>query len=385
MSFSLTPELEEWQKRVRELVEAKIAPGAQQREETGKFPWDMMELLRQEGILTSPFPREYGGAGASLLQLCVTIEELCRACNNTAVLIVYMAMANYILQKVGSEAQKAKYLPLLAEGNTVPTFVLTDEAGGTDVAAMETAAVLKGDEYVINGVKRFISSAHVSDIFIVYAKTDPRARHRGISAFILERKPGEKVPGLTIKKERLMSMHSSGACEMRFKNVHIPRENLIGEENGGFKLAMNSLNYSRPLVGSRGVGTAQGALDCALDFARQRKAFGQPIGAFQGIQFMLANMAARVMAARQMVYMSADHYDRGGDNTTLYSSMAKMFASEVAMKVTTDAVQILGGRGVSRDYPVQRLMKDAKIIQIAEGTTEAQQMVIARKLLGRLD
>ncbi len=388
MSFCLSEELEAWRGRMRKLVEERIAPGAQDREEREEFPWDMMDLLREEGVIALTLPKEYGGMEASLLQLCVTVEEICRHCNNSAVLIVFMAMIDFALKHMGTEAQKARYYPRLAgnrPGNReLPTFVLTDEAGGSDVASMESTARLEGGKYIVNGTKRWISGADAASIFIVYAKTNPALGHRGISAFFIDRKPGAEIEGLSIKRERLMSMHSSGACYVHFNNVKIPKENLLGKENEGFVLAMQSLDYSRPLVASRGLGTAQGALDCAIEFAKRRKAFGQKIGLFQGIQFLLADMATKVMAARNLVYMAADNYDRGGDNVSLYASMAKMYAANVAMEVTTDAVQILGGRGATRDYPVQRLMRDAKIIQIAEGTTQIQQMLISRKLMGKL-
>ncbi|MDD1750429.1 MAG: acyl-CoA dehydrogenase family protein, partial [Methanothrix sp.] len=361
----------------------KISPGAQEREETEEFPWDMLELLREEGLLYMSFPQKFGGQEAPLLQQCIAIEQICNSCNNTAVMLVYFANANFCLSRFSSQEQQNKYYSLLKKKGSLPTVVLTDASGGSDFGSIITRADLEGDHYAIHGVKRFISSADTASLFTIYAKTDPAApKHRGISAFWADCKPGEETPGLSIRRERLMGMYSSDACEMSFSGFRIPKENLIGKENQGFKIAMGMVDYGRHLVASRGLGTAQGAFDCALNFAKERQAFGQPIGAFQGIQFMLADMATMIEATRQLLYMSAWHYDHGGTNTTLYASMSKLMAAEVAMKVTTDAVQILGGRGVTRDYPVQRLMKDAKIIQIVEGTSQIHRWIVGRRLTG---
>ncbi len=383
MPFELTRSEAEFRQRIRKLVEEKIAPGAQEREETEDFPWDMLELLRKEGLLYMSFPRKYGGQEASMVQQCIAVEEICHSCNNTAVMLVYFGNANFCLSRFSTQEQQDKYYALLREERILPTVVLTDASGGSDFGAIVTRADLEGEEYLIHGVKRYISSADAASLFTIYAKTDSGApKHYGISAFWADRKLGEVTPGLNITREKLMSMHSSDACIMDFSGFRIPRSNLIGKENEGFKIAMKMVDYGRHLVASRGVGTAQGAFDCALSFAKERIAFGQPIGAFQGIQFMLADMATMIEAARQLLYMSAWHYDHGGSNATTYASMVKMFASDVAMKVTTDSVQILGGRGVSRDYPVQRLMKDAKIIQIVEGTNQIHRWVIGRRLTG---
>ena len=383
MPYELTNSETEFRQRMRKLVEERIAPGAQEREETEKFPWDMLELLREEGLLYMSFPRKFGGQEASLLEQCIAIEEICHSCNNTAVFLVYFANANFCLSRFSSQEQQDKYYSLLKRKRTFPTVVLTDASGGSDFGSIVTRANLEGDQYTVHGVKRFISSADEASLFTIYAKTDPAAsKHRGISAFWADRKLGEETPGLHIKRERLMGMYSSDACEMNFSGFRIPKENLIGKENQGFKIAMGMVDYGRHLVASRGLGTAQGAFDCALSFAKERQAFGQPIGAFQGIQFMLAEMATMIEATRQLLYMSAWHYDHGGANATLYASMSKLMAAEVAMKVTTDAVQILGGRGVTRDYPVQRLMKDAKIIQIVEGTSQIHRWIIGRRLTG---
>jgi alkylation response protein AidB-like acyl-CoA dehydrogenase len=381
MPFELTSSEAEFRQRMRKLVDKKIAPGAQEREETEEFPWDMVELLRKEGLLYMSFPRKYGGQEASLLQQCIAVEEICHSCNNTAVMVVYFGNANFCLSRFSNQEQQDRYYSFLKEEGILPTVVLTDASGGSDFASIVTRADLKGDQYSIHGVKRFISSADAASLYTIYAKTDPAApKHRGISAFWADRKLGEETPGLFIRRERLMGMLSSDACEMSFSGFRIPRKNLIGKENQGFKIAMGMVDYGRHLVASRGLGTAQGAFDCALSFAKERKAFGQPIGAFQGIQFMLADMAINIEATRQLLYMSAWHYDQGGNNATMYASMSKLMAAEVAMKVTTDAVQILGGRGVSREYPVQRLMKDAKIIQIVEGTSQIHRWIVGRKL-----
>ncbi len=383
MPFELTGSETELRQRIKKLVEEKIAPGAQEREETQKFPWDMLDLLRKENLLYMSFPLKYGGQDATLLQQCIVIEEVCNSCNNTGVMLVYFANANFCLSRFSNQEQQNKYYSLLKKEEVLPTVVLTDASAGSDFGSIVTKAILEGDQYLIHGVKRFISSADAASVYTIYAKTDPTApKHRGISAFWADRKLGEETPGLHIKRERLMGMYSSDACEMNFYGFQIPRKNLIGKENQGFKIAMGMVDYGRHLVASRGVGTAQGAFNCALNFAKERQAFGQPIGAFQGIQFMLADMATMIEGARQLLYMSAWHYDQGGSNATLYASMSKLMAAEVAMKVTTDAVQILGGRGVTRDYPVQRLMKDAKIIQLVEGTSQIHRWIVGRRLAG---
>ncbi len=380
MPFDTTDNQRKLRQRIRELTEQKIAPGAQEREETGKFPWDMEKLLREEGLLYMPFPRKQGGEELSLLDLCIVTEEIARWCNNTAVLMIYSAIASFVLSGFCTREQQERFYPLLRKEKVIPALVLTDDTGGSDLGSMVTEAKRDGDEYIINGTKRFISSADAASLFAVFAKTDPALKHRGISAFWVPRDLNEKLVGLRIKREKLMSMHSSDACEMRFSDFRVHQENLIGGENQGFKIAMKTVDYSRPLVAARAVGTAQGAFDCALSFSKERRAFGQKIGEFQGIQFMLADMATQIEAARRLTYMAAAHYDHNGSNVSLYSSMSKLFASDVSMKVTTDAVQILGGRGVTRDYPVQRLMKDAKIQQIVEGTNQIQRLIIGRQL-----
>ncbi|MBI2831410.1 MAG: acyl-CoA dehydrogenase family protein [Chloroflexi bacterium] len=380
MPFDFNDKQKKLRQRIRDLTEQKIAPGSQEREETRKFPWDMEKLLRDEGFLYMPLPRKYGGEEASLLDLCIVTEEISRWCNNTAVLMVYFANASFVLSRFCNREQQEKYYPMLRQEKIIPALTLTEDSGGSDLGSMLTEAKFVGNEYVINGTKRFISSADVSSLFTIFAKTDPSQQHRGISAFLFHRNLNGKTPGLRIKREKLMGMHSSDACEMQLKGVRVPRENLIGAENQGFKIAMKAVDYSRPLVAARAVGTAQGALDCALSYAKERQAFGQKIVDFQGIQFMLADMATQVEAARRLTYMAASYYEHNSSDATIYSSMAKLFAADVAMKVTTDAVQILGGRGVTRDYPVQRLMIDAKIQQIVEGTNQIQRMIIGRRL-----
>lgn len=382
-AYSLTPEQRALQEKVRSLTREKIAPGAEEREEKGDFMWDMVELLAQNDLLRLNAPREYGGLGLGLLELCLTVEEICRACNNTAVVVIYQANGVFLLLKAGDAQQQEKYIPQMCRGERVAGFAMTEPGGGSDVAAIKTAAVRDGDGYLLNGSKRFISSADGVGLFIIFAKTDPEKGGKGISAFLVEADPRKGTPGLSITREKLFSMYASDACWVRIRDLHLPRQALLGEEGEAFKTAMHMFDYSRPMVASRGVGTAQGALDCALDYVRRRTAFGRPIAAFQGIQFMLADMAAQTEAARQLVYMAASHVDAYGENKAMYASMAKMFASDVAMKVTTDAVQILGGVGVTTEYPVARFMKDAKIMQIVEGTNQIQRMIIARHLVGR--
>jgi len=383
VAYALTPEQRAFQEKVRTLTREKIAPGAEEREEKAEFPWDMVEALAQNDLLKINAPKEYGGLGLGLLENCLAVEEICRACNNTAVLVIYQANGTFLLMKAGDTQQKARYIPEICSGRRIAGFAMTEPGGGSDVAAIKTTAVRRGDGYVLNGAKRFISSADAVGLFVIFAKTDPGKGTKGTSAFLVEADPRKGTPGLTITREKLFSMYSSDACWVTIRDLRLPRQGLLGEEGEAFKAAMHMFDYSRPMVAARAVGTAQGAIDCALGYARKRNAFGQPIAAFQAIQFMLADMAAQTEAARQLVYMAASHVDENGEHKTLYASMAKMFASDVAMKVTTDAVQILGGVGVTTEYPVARLMKDAKILQIVEGTNQIQRMVIARNLVGR--
>jgi alkylation response protein AidB-like acyl-CoA dehydrogenase len=365
------------------VVQDEIRPGADEREEKGIFPWEPFMALRKKGILSLPFPKEYGGGSAGLLDACLVLEEVSKACNSTGSLLVLHWMAPTLLGKGGSEAQKSKYLPPLASGDIIWAFAVTDATGGSDAGHMGTSGVLEGDDYVINGEKRFISCAHEASFMVLFFRSEQVKGRKGISAIIIDMKPKNKLPGLTLKREKLISTESHGAFQLIFQNFRVPTKNLVGNPGDGFRILIETVNYSRPMVAARGLGTAQGALDYALDFVKERKAFGQTIASLQAIQFMLADMATEIEAARQLVYMAASYNEHGGPNPALYSSMAKLFATDVAMKVTIQSVQLLGGDGCTLCHPVQRLMKDAKILQVVEGTNQIQRATISHQLIGK--
>ena len=378
MSYQLTPEQESFRNVVRRVAREKIAPRAAAIDETDEFPWDVLELYKANNWLALLFPKELGGLEAGLLTCCLLIEEISRysgpcggiACNNW--------LGSEPLLIAGSKEQKEKYLPPIVRGEQIPAFALTERQAGSDPAAMQTRAVLDGDAYVLNGSKCFISAGDIADTVVVFAMTAPEQRTRGISAFIVEK----GIPGFSVGRlENKMGMRGVHQAELYFKDCRIPKANLLGEEGQGFRYAMMTLDRTRATIGAQALGIAQGALDYAIAYAKERQQFGQPIADFQGIQWMLADMAIEVEAARGMVYTAATAAERSAPNLGYLSAISKCLASDVAMRVTTDAVQILGGYGYMKEHPVERMMRDAKLTQIYEGTNQIQRMVIARSLL----
>ncbi len=364
---------------IREIALERVAPRAAEIDHTGEFPWDMKELLAQQDIFAMPFPVEYGGIGASKLAIVMAVEELSRHCATTALLLAVQQLGSLPILLAGTEEQKRKYIPPLASGEWLAAFGLTEAGSGSDAAAMRTVAVRKGDKYILNGSKRFITNGGLAQVNSVFALTDPKQGTRGISAFIIEK----DFPGFSVGRiEEKMGIKGSQTAELIFTDCEVPAENLLGREGTGFKISMMTLDRTRPGIGAQALGIAQGALDLAVSYSKQRVQFNRPIAENQGIQFMLADMAVKVEAARLLVYNVAEMIDRGEENFSAYSSMAKVFASDAAMQVTNDAIQILGGYGYMKEYPAERMMRDAKITQIYEGTNQIQRLVIARHLLG---
>jgi len=363
---------------IRELARERVAPRAAEIDRTHEFPWDMKELLAQQDILAMPFPVEYGGLGSSELALVMAIEELSRACATTGLLLAVQHLGSTPIMLAGTDEQKRKYFPKLASGEWLAAYGLTEAGSGSDAAAMRTMAVRKGDKYILNGSKRFITNGGLAQVNSVMAITDPTKGTRGISAFIVER----DYPGFSVGRiEDKMGIRGSQTAELIFTDCEVPAENILGREGDGFKIAMGTLDRTRPGIGAQAVGIAQGALDLAVSYAKERVQFNKPIAENQGIQFMLADMATKVEASRLLVYNVAEMIDRGEKDFSKYSSMAKLFASDSAMSVTNDAIQVLGGYGYITEYPAERMMRDAKITQIYEGTNQIQRLVIARALL----
>jgi len=364
---------------IQEIAREQVAPRAAEIDHTAQFPWDMKELLAQQDILAMPFPSEYGGIGASELAVVMAIEALARNCATTSLILAVQQLGSLPIILAGNDEQKRKYLPQLASGEWLAAFGLTEAGSGSDAAAMQTFAVRKGDKYILNGSKRFITNGGLAQVNSIFAITDPKVGTRGISAFIVEK----DFPGFSVGRiEEKMGIKGSQTAELIFTDCEVPAENLLGREGDGFKFAMMTLDRTRPGVAAQAVGISQGALDLAVSYAQQRIQFKKPIAENQGIQFMLADMATKVEAARLLVYNAAEMIDRGEPNFGKYSAMAKLYASDIAMEVTGDAVQILGGYGYMKEYPAERMMRDAKITQIYEGTNQIQRVVIARSLLG---
>jgi len=364
---------------VRDLAREKVAPRAADIDATGQFPWDIKDLLAEQGILGMPFPEEYGGIGASKLSIVMVIEELAKYCVTTSLILAVQQLGTLPIVLVGNDDQKRRYLPLCASGEWLAAYGLTEPGSGSDAGGMRTRAVKKGDKYILNGSKRFITNAGLAHVNTVFALTDPdKGTRGGISAFIVER----DAPGFQIGKiEEKMGIRGSQTGELIFEDCAIPAGNLLGREGDGFKIAMMTLDRSRPGIGAQALGVAQGALDFAVQYTKERMQFGRPLADNQGLQFMLADMATQIQAARLLVYDVAERIDRAESDVSRYSAMAKLFASDTAMQVTTDAVQLLGGYGYIRDYPVERMMRDAKITQIYEGANQIQRVIIARDLL----
>jgi alkylation response protein AidB-like acyl-CoA dehydrogenase len=376
----LSEEQREIRDLVRTLARERVAPRAAEIDKKGEFPWDMVELFKEHELFGLPFDEQYGGTGTGALMVLVVIEELSKVCATTGLIMAVQELGSLGIKLAGTEEQKQRFLPNLASGEWIAAYALTEPGSGSDSAAMRTEAKLDGDAYVINGGKRFITNAGVAHLYTVFAKTDPEAGHSGISAFVVEAdRPGFEVGRIEPK----MGIKGSTTGELFFNDVRIPAENLLGQEGEGFKIAMRILDRSRPGIAAQGLGLAQGATDYALEYAKTRETMGKPIAEHQLIAAILADMETKTEAARGLLYkigMMIDE-DAPDDELTKVSAMAKLYCTDVAMEVTTDAVQILGGYGYMQEYPVERMMRDAKITQIYEGTNQIQRLVIAREML----
>jgi alkylation response protein AidB-like acyl-CoA dehydrogenase len=378
MSFQLTDEQLMIRETIREMAAAKIAPRAREVDETCEFPTDWVALYRDLGLFGIPFKPEYGGMSGSALTLAVAVEELSKVDATAGLILAVQALGGYPFNVAATEEQKRRWIPPLAAGEKLCAYALTEPGSGSDAAAMKTRAVRHGDKYIVNGGKIFITHGNVADTIVVFAVTDPAQGSRGTSAFIIDR----SYPGFSsIPIKDKLGIRGSDTAELVFQDMEVPAENLLGAEGEGFKIALRVLDRSRPGVGAQALGIAAGALDYAVRYARERQQFGHAIADFQGIQFMLADMATQVEAARNLVYQASHMVDEQDPQVTKFAAMAKLFASDTAMRVTTDAVQVLGGYGYIKEYPVERMMRDAKITQIYEGTNQIQRVVISRHLL----
>ncbi|AXL89022.1 acyl-CoA dehydrogenase [Streptomyces sp. CB09001] len=362
---------------VRSLAEAKIAPYAAAVDEEARFPQEALDALTANDLHAVHVPEEYGGAGADALATVIVIEEVARACASSSLIPAVNKLGSLPVILSGSEELKKKYMTPLAKGDGMFSYCLSEPDAGSDAAGMKTKAVRDGDFWVLNGVKRWITNAGVSEYYTVMAVTDPSKRSKGISAFVVEKSDEGVSFGAPEKK---LGIKGSPTREVYLDNVRIPADRMIGAEGTGFATAMQTLDHTRVTIAAQALGIAQGALDYAKGYVKERKQFGKPIADFQGIQFMLADMAMKIEAARQLTYAAAAKSQRGDSDLTFQGAAAKCFASDVAMEVTTDAVQLLGGYGYTRDYPVERMMRDAKITQIYEGTNQVQRIVMARNL-----
>ena len=377
-AFALSDELVALRAAARRLAEREIAPNARAADESGEYPWASFHAYRASGLVRAIYPEDLGGDGGDTLAYAVLVEEVARVCGSSSLFVLISRLGVTPIVKHGSAELRDRIVPRVASGEWQASYCLSEPDAGSDVGSMSTLATLDGDHYVLNGRKTWITNAGISDIYTVFAKTDPAAGSRGISAFVVTR----DTPGFSVGKfEHKMGMRGSPTGELIFEHAEVPAGNLIGQAGAGFGYAMGALDVSRPIVGAQAVGLAQGALDVAARYLTERSQFGHPIAEFQGLQFMLADMATRVEAARTLVYRACAAADAGSPDRSKLSSMAKLFASDTAMQVTTDAVQLLGGAGYTNEYPVERMMRDAKVTQIYEGTNQIQRVVVARRLL----
>ena len=378
MDYFLTEDQMMIRDLTRQVAEEKVVPVRKELDEKEEFPWEIMNVLAQSDLFGLFIPEEHGGLGKGCLELSIAVEELSRACLGVSTTYAANALGTYPILLYGSEEQKKKYLPDIAAGKRLVAFALTEANAGSDAAGIQTSARLEGGEYVLTGTKQWITNGGEAEIYTVIAMTDKSKGARGASAFIVEK----GTPGFHFgKKERKMGIRASSTRELIFDNCKIPRENILGKEGLGFIVAMRTLDNSRTGVGAQGVGVAQGAFEEAIKFSRQRIQFGHPIITFQAVQHMLADMAIEIEAARALVYSIARHIDSGARDITKESAIAKVYATDMAMRVTTNAVQVMGGSGYMREYPVEKMMRDAKILQIYEGTNQIQRNVIAQALI----
>ena len=374
----LTDEQKAFAEDVRRLVEEKVAPRAAEIDQKGEFPWDVKEAFQKAGLLGISVPQEYGGTFRGYIFTILAVEQISRVCASSSLVVQVQSLGWTPILVAGSDEQKKRYGPKVASGEMIAAFGLTEPDAGSDAAAMKTRAVRQGDKYILDGIKHFISNGPVADLVTVFGMTDAEKGVRGISAFIVE----AKWPGYSVHHwEKKMGIRGSPTGQLLFEKMEIPAENLLGEEGRGFAYAMQTLDASRPVIAAQAVGIAQGALENAVKFAKERVQFGQPIANFQGISWMLADMTAQVEAARALTRQAAMMLDANDPRRTYMSACCKLIASDTAMKVTTDALQIAGGYGYLTDYPFERMMRNAKITQIYEGTNQIQRLVIARELL----
>jgi alkylation response protein AidB-like acyl-CoA dehydrogenase len=378
MDYFLTEDQMMIKELARQIAEEKVVPVRDDLDEKEEFPWEIMKVLAQSDLSGLFIPEEYGGLGKGCLELCIAIEELSRACLGVSTTYAANALGTYPILLFGSEEQKKKYLPDIAAGKRLVAFALTEANAGSDAAGIQTTAKLEGNEYILNGTKQWITNGGEAEIYTVIAMTDKTKGARGASAFIVEK----GTTGFNFgKKEKKMGIRASSTRELIFDNCRIPKENIIAKDGYGFIIAMKTLDKSRTGVGSQGVGVAQGAFEEALKFAKQRVQFGHPVISFQAVQHMLADMAIEIEAARSIVYSVARYIDSGAKDISKESAIAKVFATDIAMRVTTNAVQVMGGSGYMREYPVEKMMRDAKILQIYEGTNQIQRNVIGQALI----
>ncbi len=377
-TYRLTEEHALLRKTVRDLSLTVIAPRAAEIDATAEYPWDVHRAMKDADMLAIHVPEAYGGAGADKIAHCILVEEVARVCASSSLIPMGNKLGTTGLILAGSEELKQQFLPAVASGDATFSYALSEREAGSDAAAMRTRAVADGDGWVLNGTKAWITNAGVSTHYTVMAVTDPGKGANGISAFVVR----ADDPGFSVgTKERKLGIKGSPTCEIYFSDCRIPADRIIGAPGTGFKTALKTLDHTRLGIGAQAVGIAQGAIDAATAYVKERRQFAQRIADFQGVQFMLADMAMRTEAARQLVYVAAAAAERGEPDLTFRSSAAKCFASDTAMAVTTDAVQLFGGAGYTMDFPVERMMRDAKITQIYEGTNQIQRMVMARSLL----
>jgi alkylation response protein AidB-like acyl-CoA dehydrogenase len=381
--YDLPQEHKDFRDTIRQIVAERVAPRAADIDRAGEYPWDIRKLFAEQDILALPFATEHGGTGTGTLMLQVAVEEVARACASSALILMVQELGTLPIQMFGSDEQKERFLPRCATGEWSPAFCLSEPEAGSDAGALRTTAVRDGDEWVINGTKNWITNASIADFYVVFARTpsedgDGSGRRR-MSAFVVEKdRPGFSVP----KLEHKLGIKGSPTGSPVFEDVRVPAENLIGVEGKGYSMALAVLEHTRLGAAAQAVGIAQGATDYANGYARERIAFGNPIHELQGIQFKLADMETRTAAARELLYKACAMADRDEPGLGKWTSMAKLFASDTAMAVTVEAVQVLGGYGYVNEYPVERMMRDAKITQIYEGTNEVQRLVIARAMRG---
>jgi len=372
----------DYKDRAREVAEKYVRPQAAELDRTGEYGWEILEALKSYGLTGIWIPKQYGGQSAGVLDLCLVVEELSRACGGVGVAYAVNALGSFPIILGGTEEQKEKYLPPIAAGEKLIAFGLSEKASGSDAGSLRTTAVRDGDEFVLNGQKKWNTNGGVASVYTVYALTQPERGMRGISAFIVERETAGFEVG---KREDTMGIRTVPVNELLFSSCRVPAANLLGQREGdGFKNAMMTLDRARPGVAAQALGLAQGAFEWALRYTGERRQFGQTVLSFQGIQFMLADMAIQIEAARHLVYASARAIDAGAKNISQLAAMGKVFATDTAMKVTTDAVQLFGGYGFCKDYPIEKYMRDAKITQIYEGTNQIQRVVIGRALTREL-